>query len=173
MNGHPCPDWLKKKLSILYWKRYKNKQTKKICIVCKHEFFVSKVHANKRKCCSVKCKNIFQKGKPTWNKGIVWEQMRGQGNPNYKNGTLRKERHVLMERNEYKQWRKQVFEKDNYICQMCNKHRTILHADHIDGWGKFPKLRFEVNNGRTLCVDCHFFITFGKNRPPESRWGIN
>ena len=65
---------------------------------------------------------------------------------------------------EYKNWRKQVFERDNYTCVICGKYGSSLHADHIKEFALYPKLRFEVSNGRTLCVSCH--------RKTES-YGIN
>ena len=69
----------------------------------------------------------------------------------------------------YKNWRKSIFERDGYICQICDKHGGVLNADH------FPKmfntllqendiktLGDELNcdllwtaDGRTLCDSCH------------------
>ena len=28
-------------------------------------------------------------------------------------------------------------------------------ANHDERWSDYPKLRFKVSNGRTLCVPCH------------------
>lgn len=56
----------------------------------------------------------------------------------------------------YRQWRKRVFERDDYICQICGKHGGKLNADHIKSFFRYPELRFDINNGRTLCEACHF-----------------
>ena len=55
---------------------------------------------------------------------------------------------------EYKEWRKKVFERDWYACVLCRK-QWYLHADHIKPFCKYKELRFDVNNWRTLCVECH------------------
>ena len=57
-------------------------------------------------------------------------------------------------------WRKSVFERDDYTCQHCgsrsgNGKKVILHADHIKPFATHIELRFDVDNGRTLCLDCH------------------
>lgn len=56
---------------------------------------------------------------------------------------------------EYKAWRNDVFERDNYTCQKCHKTGCRLEAHHIVPWSKNRELRFDVNNGMTLCYDCH------------------
>jgi 5-methylcytosine-specific restriction endonuclease McrA len=51
--------------------------------------------------------------------------------------------------------RVKIFERDNYICQLCFKRGGKLQADHIKPFAFFPKLRFILSNGRTLCINCH------------------
>lgn len=55
----------------------------------------------------------------------------------------------------YRDWRQKVFERDDYTCQACEKRGGSLHADHIKPFALYPKLRFSVDNGRTLCIFCH------------------
>ncbi len=61
---------------------------------------------------------------------------------------------------EYKLWRTAVFERDNYTCIWCcakngEGKAIILNADHIKPFALYPELRFAIDNGRTLCIDCH------------------
>lgn len=56
---------------------------------------------------------------------------------------------------EYKQWRKAVFERDNYTCQHCDIRGAYIEADHIKPKSLFPNLIFDIDNGRTLCKPCH------------------
>ena len=66
---------------------------------------------------------------------------------------------------EYKLWREAVFKRDGYACIWGGKaHGNKLHADHIKPFAFFPELRFAIDNGRTLCVECHKTTeTYGKN----------
>lgn len=58
-------------------------------------------------------------------------------------------------RYEQEQFRKAVFERDDYTCQICEIKGGNLQADHIKPYCLYPELREDINNGRTLCVDCH------------------
>ena len=116
-----------------------------------------------------------KKGKPAWNKGKLspWTSkrnkatnhlMRGNKAHHWKGGTYGTERHREMARQEYKQWRSDVFERDNWTCQTCQARGVYLEAHHIKSWAKHPELRHEVSNGVTLCKPCHDLITFSKNK---------
>lgn len=57
---------------------------------------------------------------------------------------------------EYQEWRQAVFERDGYACIECGDNRGgNLEADHIKPFAFFTELRFDTDNGRTLCHDCH------------------
>lgn len=55
---------------------------------------------------------------------------------------------------EYIEWRKSVFERDGYKCVECGSTKNIC-AHHIERWETNPSVRFDVNNGATLCDVCH------------------
>ena len=98
-------------------------------------------------------------------------KVRGENHYNWTggSGTLR---HQAMSKTEYKLWRAEVFERDNYTCYECGEKGVYLHADHIKDWAKYPELRYKINNGRTLCNYCHYFKTFGKQMPENIKWGV-
>lgn len=56
---------------------------------------------------------------------------------------------------EYAEWRRLVFERDGFQCQVCEKIGGKLNAHHIKPFAKYKELRFEVDNGITLCEECH------------------
>lgn len=55
---------------------------------------------------------------------------------------------------EYIKWRSAVYERDGYKCQECGATDS-LNAHHIKAWATHPELRFDIDNGVTLCFDCH------------------
>ena len=85
-------------------------------------------------------------------------EIRGEKNPNWKGGTYRKERHQLMGRVEYKNWRNTILKRDNYTCQICHRKETRLEVHHIIPYKENKKLALNINNGITVCKDCHKFL---------------
>ena len=68
--------------------------------------------------------------------------------------TLRKKQ----ERNDsaYHDWRHQVYERDGFVCKIKNSDcGGRIEAHHILGWSNYPELRYQVNNGITLCRNHH------------------
>ena len=55
----------------------------------------------------------------------------------------------------YHSWRGDVIIRDLGICQACGATQGEFDAHHILPWAEFPAHRFYVDNGLTLCVECH------------------
>tara|TARA_R100001198_G_C5159783_1_gene165415 strand:+ start:502 stop:786 length:285 start_codon:yes stop_codon:yes gene_type:complete len=60
----------------------------------------------------------------------------------------------------YAEWRRRVYKRDGHKCQMpgCN-YKKALNAHHIVKWADAAHLRFDENNGITLCYRCHKTVT--------------
>lgn len=65
-----------------------------------------------------------------------------------------------------------VFERDGYRCTICTNGGSI-QVDHVKRWSEYPKERFNINNCRTLCMACHYKITFNRDMPKDCVWGHN
>lgn len=87
----------------------------------------------------------------------------GKNNPNWRGGVTPIHTQIRMGL-EYRLWRESVFKRDNFTCIWCNrkggwskneKRQIYLNADHIKPFAHYPELRFAIDNGRTLCVECH------------------
>lgn len=112
-------------------------------------------------------KTAFKKGFTPWNKGMKMSNehcdklsksqynvkhlnARGKKHYRYKGGPINRDSL------DYRNWRRAVFERDDYTCQECCKRGGgVLHAHHIKPRYKYPELIFDVDNGQTLCIKCH------------------
>lgn len=103
-------------------------------------------------------------------KGVA--QNKGSKHWNWKGGISSQDR---LERNKFRNTiQKLVFERDNYTCQICHQKGGDLQVDHIKSWASNPDLRFLLANCRTLCIHCHYMVTFGRKMPYNIKgWGHN
>ena len=149
------PNWYKY-CSIECSAKARSKKVKRECLRCDNSFEV-KLSVIKRGhgiFCSYKCKKESQKGQLAWNKGKHLPQITGKNHWNWQGGITPiniKLRNSL----EYEEWRKACMERDLYTCQDCEEIGGELQVDHIKPFALHPELRFDLNNGRTLCKNCH------------------
>jgi len=116
----------------------------------------------------------FEKGHIPWDKGKRRPEMIGN-KLNWKGGIV-KRTELVRKLPEYKQWRSAVFERDNWTCQTCGARGTYLEAHHIKELhliikegiiktaqdSKRCKQLWDINNGVTLCKNCHNLTKCGK-----------
>lgn len=107
--------------------------------------------------------------------GIHLPGMKGDKNPMWKGGKT--PLHVSIRTClKYRMWRDDVFTRDDFTCQSCFVRGGYLEAHHIkrvaDIMDDYSLKTMEqaydceelwsLNNGVTLCEECHDKITFGK-----------
>lgn len=56
---------------------------------------------------------------------------------------------------EYVAWRLSVFKRDFFTCTKCGDKGVNLNAHHILSFSKYPDARLILDNGATLCQECH------------------
>lgn len=92
----------------------------------------------------------------------------GEHNANWDGGKSSMKKRIISSL-EYRQWRSDVFTRDSFTCGECNKVGGKLHAHHIVRFGDIVNRNnvktvedaincselWNINNGQTLCVDCH------------------
>ena len=145
---------------------------KKVCLTCKKIFNKTynesvKSFTERRKYCSVVCMNKYRSGKPSCSPNTAFKKgnttyssidtrkkITGEENNKWRGGVTPKNEKIRKSP-EYKKWRQQVFFRDDFTCQACGQHGGNLNADHVMPFALYEDLRFEVLNGRTLCVPCH------------------
>jgi len=56
----------------------------------------------------------------------------------------------------YRNWRMQIWLRDNFKCKIANQDcNGKIEAHHILGYTEYAELRYEINNGITLCHAHH------------------
>jgi len=132
----------------------------------------------------------FKKGQVSPNKGkkLTWLQGKknhnfgkfGKDHPCWKDEKIKPFLKQIRELFKYRQWRSDIFTRDNFTCIFCGERGIELNADHypksfksIINDYKIKTLKqaieceelWNINNGRTLCVKCHRKTdTWGKQK---------
>src|SRR3990167_3306149 len=127
------------------------KRKAKFCKPCRKKG--SKVTTNCKNC-QLSCIGWKGRSKKFCSKSCQYKFYKGKGNPHYIDGRNPINK-AIRNSQEYKLWREAVFKRDNWICQECGQVGGELNADHIKPFALFRELRLSLNNGRTLCVNCH------------------
>lgn len=121
---------------------------------------------HRHKYCSRKCADTakkgthpspnteFKKGMIAPNRGKSAWWCKGEKN-NFWKGGINSANEAFRHSPEYKEWRMSVWRRDKFTCQECGVVGYKLQAHHIKKFHKYPELRLDIENGITLCEDCH------------------
>lgn len=111
-----------------------------VCTQCKKKVYLQPYRVKQFKFCSRRCQAKYN--------------LSGEKHWNFKDWSTNKLIR-LRSSQKYKKWRESVMKRDNYTCQKCGQIGGKLEVDHIKPFAYFKELRFDINNGRTLCIGCH------------------
>lgn len=137
------------------------------CLTCATVFHSSP--SDGRKYCSIRCTNISRIGRhhTDEHRARIARSLAGKpktaehraklsgANSHLWKGGITPLHNSIRRSDQYKEWRRHVFQRDDYTCQGCGERGGRLNADHELPFSLFPDLRFEILNGRTFCEDCH------------------
>jgi len=195
---------MKKKLSIAHkgqktWNKGTGKKISFICKTCGKNKEVPLWYTSQKMYCSRECwpgntgRTHFKKGFTPWNKGkkgIYSEETKqkmrkaregkyyGKDNVSWKGG-ITSLTHSIRNCFKYRQWRSDIFTRDNFTCILCDKRGGELNVDHypkmfsiIFQEHKIKSLQealsceefWNLNNGRILCLKCHNKTKLGKQK---------
>lgn len=109
----------------------------------------SYVRNAKKRFCSKDC-NIYMR--------------RGETNPRWL-GKVYQKSNEIRRSPAYVHWAKDIYRRDEYQCQICGESKKAIRANHIKKFSDYPDLRFDLNNGIVICVECDY--RFVLNREPD------
>ena len=81
----------------------------------------------------------------------------GKNHPNYNHNLTEQERYNSRHRSRlpgYFNWVKTILKRDMFTCQKCGSNRKLC-VHHINNYANFKNERLNVDNGITLCQECH------------------
>ena len=167
---------------------WKGGQVSLQCRVCGKAFNVRPARASLAKYCSNACRGIGHgrqfsgEASPTWRNAALTRacrhcgkefrtyqpqqiycsrscsdvaavRYRGTRHPRYNPDSRHRGRGT-----KYEKWCDIVLARDNHTCRDCGAQNVELHAHHIHSFKDHPNLRFDADNGLTLCYRCHWRV---------------
>ena len=150
-KGVPCSDKTKLKISLKKKGRVSNFKGKHHTAKAKEKNRLSKLGKKH----SLEWTNNIRKAVMKRKDFIYyWKGKTGENSANWKGGNCVNNQ----ERNDsaYSQWARQVKRRDNFTCKINNQDcKGKIVAHHILTWKDYPELRYNINNGITLCHAHH------------------
>lgn len=107
----------------------------KKCVVCGCMYRVKRYRMDSSVCCSVVCLSVYRGSK-----------LRGELSPRWKGGISKRPYAVRV-------WAREVLKRDG-CCVRCGSTYNLT-AHHVQSYADNPEMRFELENGVTLCGNCH------------------
>ena len=96
----------------------------------------------------------------------------GENNPRWNPNLTQEEREIKRNFPEYKEWRTEVYERDNYTCQVTGIRGGDLVVHHLYSYNKYYCLRTAIENGITVSKDIHdlFHSIYGYGDNTLEQW---
>lgn len=139
-----------------------NEHVRRFCsFECRKSLYTPEM---REKMSSIK-KEQFAGGLVPWNRGVaMWDgearvalvvpALSGEKHWNWKGG-ITSENISARQNEQYSEWRMEVLHRDDFTCQDCGIRGGKLVAHHIKFFSEYPELRYDVDNGVTMCRGCH------------------
>lgn len=125
----------------------KKNRVSQVCLKCGKEFLTTqyRVANGEGKFCSVTCAAIGRNKEnyPRGAQSTLWK------------GGITPENQLARGHADYIAWRKSIFSRDGYKCYICGEEKPRLNAHHIIPFSESKELRTNMENGVTLCLECH------------------
>ena len=154
------------------------------CNNCNKEVYAETSRIVRKKFCSMSCRTSFnRRGKKNTiisneknrlshlgrkytfeHCKAISEALKGKSNGRFgekhpfwiKDRSLLKDDHRNRGGQLHREWSNDVKKRDNFKCRINNQDcEGRIEAHHILGWTEYPELRYEINNGITLCHAHH------------------
>lgn len=135
-----------------------SRRVEKIKCICKQcrkgfEIYPSQLKKGFGSVCSWACRVKYRRGENAIAAGPRLDMM-GDKNINWKNGVSlvpKKQRNITKE---HLAWKRRIFARDGGTCKYCGATKN-LNAHHILPYKEYPELAYDIDNGITLCYECH------------------